>query len=191
MAEQTVKEWGRLDVMVNGVGGPLSMLKFHEGLLEDRDSPTKTDNKLIIDHTEEDWDLVIDVKLRGSFNCVRAVAPQMIKQKEGHIILISSGTGLRPGKRLSSYAAAKAGVLGLMKAAARELGEYNIKVNAVNPGLITHRLLPLSEVTQEGYMGETMLARLSTAQDFADFIVYLSEKNNISGQIFHLDSRAL
>jgi len=179
---------------VNAVGGPLSMLKFHEqlpGTSTDRASPTKKDNKLLVDHSEEEWDLVVDVNLKGSFNCIRAVAPQMIKQRDGHIILVSSGTGIRPGKLMSSYAAAKAGIFGLMKAAARELGEYNIKVNAVNPGQIIHELLPLSEITQEGYINETMLGRRSNPQDFADFVVYLSQKNNISGQIFNLDSRVL
>jgi 3-oxoacyl-[acyl-carrier protein] reductase len=112
----------------------------------------------------------------------------MIKQREGHIILISTGIGLRPRKLMSSYAAAKAGVFGLMKAAALELGEYNIKVNAVNPGLIIHESLPAGAVS-EGYISETMLGRLSKGQDLADFLVYLSHMNNISGQIINLDSR--
>lgn len=178
MVEETVKRWGRIDVVVNAGGGTLAAL-------------TKKENKLLLDHSEEDWDLVINVNLKGSFNVLRAVAPQMMKQRDGHIILISSGTGLKPGKLLSSYAAAKSGVNGLMKAAAREFGEYNIKVNAVNPGLITHEQLVLGGINPEGYISETMLGRLSNPKDLADFVVYISQKDNISGQIFNMDSRVL
>lgn len=179
MVEETVKKWGRIDVVVNTAGGALAML-------------TKKENKLLLDHTEEDWDLVVDVNLKGSFNVLRAVAPQMIKQKDGHIILVSSGTGLRPGPLFSSYAAAKSGVNGLMKAAAREFGQYNIKVNAVNPGLITHEQLVLGPgVSSEGYIGETMLGRLSSPEELAEFVVYLSQRNNISGQIYNMDSRVV
>jgi 3-oxoacyl-[acyl-carrier protein] reductase len=178
MVEETVKRWDRVDVVVNTAGGTLAML-------------TKKENKLLLEHTEEEWDLVVDVNLKGSFNCLRAVAPQMIKQKEGHIILVSSGTGIRPGKLMSSYAAAKSGVNGLMKAAARELGEYNIKVNAINPGLVTHRQLVLGGVTAEGYITETTLGRLTNPEEVANFVVRLAEMNNISGQILNMDSRVL
>ena len=152
------------------------------------------ENKLLLEHSDEEWDLVVDTNLKGTYNCLRAVAPQMIKQKEGHIILVSSGQGLRPGPKLSSYAAAKAGVLGLMKAAASEFGEYNIKVNAVIPGLIPHQLLALGGFVPDyvkRYRDETTLGRLSTPEDFADFIVCLSQMNNVSGQTFSLDSRIL
>ncbi len=178
MVEETVRKWDRVDIVVNVAGGNLAML-------------TKEKNKLLLEHSEEEWDLVVDVNLKGSFNCLRAVAPQMIKQGDGHIILVSSGTGLRPAKLMSSYAAAKAGVFGLMKAAAREFGEYNIKVNAVNPGLITHERLILDPINPDGYISNTMLGRLSTPEDFADFVVYLSQKNNISGQTFNMDSTVL
>ncbi len=178
LVEEVVRKWDRIDVVVNAAGGALAML-------------TKKENKSLLDHTEDDWDLVIDVNLKGSFNVLRAAAPQMIKQKDGHIILVSSGTGLRPGKIMSSYAAAKAGVNGLMKAAAVELGQYNIKVNAINPGLITHEKLCLGGVAPDGYIGETMLGRLSTAEDLADFVLFISQKDNLSGQIFNNDSRML
>lgn len=178
MVEETVAKWNRVDILVNAAGGSLSML-------------TKGENKTIVEHSDEDWDLVMDVNLKGSFNCIRAVAPQMIKQRDGHIILVSSGSGLRPSKRQSSYAAAKAGVFGLMKVAARELGEHNIKVNAVTPGLIVHERMDLGGFSADGYISETMLGRTSNREDFADFVVYLSQKNHISGQTFNLDSRLL
>ncbi len=178
MVDKALKKWGRIDIVVNAAGGTLAML-------------TKQKNKLLLEHSEKEWDLVLEVNLKGSYNCLRAVAPQMIKQRDGHIMLVSSGTGIRPGSLVSSYAAAKAGVFGLMKAAARELGEYDIKVNAVNPGLITHKLLALGGIEPEGYVRETTLGRLSSPEDMADFVVYLCQKNNISGQIFNLDSRVL
>ncbi len=178
MAAATVEKWGHIDIVLNAAGGTLAML-------------TKKDNKALLDQTEEEWDLVVNVNLKGSFNCVRAVAPYMIQQREGHIILVASGTGIRPGPRMSSYAAGKAGVIGLMKAAARDLGEYNVRVNAVNPGLITHELLALGGASAQGYTSETMLGRLSSPEDFADFVVYMSHMNNISGQIYNVDSRVL
>jgi len=178
MVELTVKKWQKVDVLLNAAGGTLAML-------------TKQNNKLLLEHSESEWDLVVNINLKGVFNCIKAVAPQMVKQKDGHIILLASGSGIRPGKLISSYAAAKAGVFGLMKAAARELGEYNVKVNAVNPGLITHRSMFMGGTSPEQYIAETMLGRLSTAEDLARFVVSLSEVTSASGQIFTLDSRSL
>lgn len=178
MAEAAIEKWGHIDIVLNAAGGTLAML-------------TRKDNKALLEQSEEEWDLVVDVNLKGSFNCVRAVAPHMVQQRNGHIILVASGTGIRPGPRMSSYAAAKAGVIGLMKAAARDLGEYNVRVNAVNPGLITHELLELGGASAEGYQSDTMLGRLSSPEDFADFVVYMSHMKNISGQIYNVDSRVL
>ena len=165
MVEETVRRWNRIDVVVNAAGGSFSQL-------------TKKENKLLLEYSEEDWDLVVDINLKGTFNCLRAVAPQMIKQQEGHFILIASLQGLRPHALVSNYAAAKAGLFGLMKTAALEFGEYNIKVNAVNPGGET-------AASKE----ESMLGRLATPGDLADFTVYLSQTSNISGQTFHVGSR--
>ena len=178
MVEETVRRWDRVDIMVNLAGGSLAML-------------TKKENKLLVDHSEEDWDLLIDINLKGSFNCLKAVAPQMIKQRDGHIILVASGQGLRPNKAMSIYAAAKAGVIGMMRAAAIELGEHNIKVNAVCPGLIVHEQLPpiSGALIRKSYINQTMLSRLSNPEDFADWVVFLSQKDNASGQIYNLDSR--
>lgn len=180
MVEETVKRWGKVDIMVDLAGGSFGML-------------TKGKNKLLVDHSEEDWDYTVDINLKGSFNCIKTVAPQMIKQRDGHIILFVSGQGLRPRKELSSYAAAKAGTIGLMKAAAFELGEYNIKVNAITPGLIVHeQLYPVpSEKVLEAYLNQTVLRRLSKPEDIADWVVFMSQKNNVSGQIYNLDSRPL
>ncbi|MFC2003379.1 SDR family NAD(P)-dependent oxidoreductase [Chloroflexota bacterium] len=181
MVVETVRRWDRIDIVVNAAGGSLAALA--EGK-----------NKLLLEYTDEEWDIVVDTNLKGTFNCLRAVAPQMIKQREGHIILISSGQGIRPGPLVSIYAAAKAGVFGLMKAAARELGDYNIKVNAVNPGLIPRKSFTSAGFPSDfiaSYAKETALGRLSTPEDFADFVFYLSQTKNISGQTFNVDSRIL
>ncbi len=154
---------------------------------------TSGKNKPLVDHSEEDWDTTVDTNLKGSFHCIKAVAPQMIKQRDGHIILVISGQGLKPRQNMSSYAAAKAGIIGLMRAAAFELGEYNVRVNAVSPGLIIHKqLYPVpSEQVSGAYINQTMLHRLSKPEEFADWVVFLSQKNNVSGQIYSLDSRPL
>ena len=178
MVEETVRRFHGVDVLVNLAGGTLTML-------------TNNENKVLLEHNDDEWDIVVDTNLKGSFNCIRAVAPQMIKQGGGHIVLVSSGIGIRPARLMSSYAAAKAGVFGLMKAAATELGEMNIKVNAVNPGLIRHGGLDLGGVNAEAATKERVLGRLSSVQDFSDFVVYLSQKDNISGQIFNVESRIL
>jgi len=183
MVEETVKKWGRIDVVVNSAGGTYSML-------------TRKGEKKLLEHTEEIWDLVIDVNLKGSFNCVKAVVPQMIKQKDGHIILVSSGSALRPGKLMCSYSAAKAGVLALMKAAANEFGEYNVKVNAVLPGFIAHWKGEELEQVLGGYkpdyyMRETMLNRNATPEDLAELVFFVSETKNVSGQTYNNDSRLL
>lgn len=168
MIDETVRRWGRIDTLVNSAGGTLARL-------------TGKENKMLLETSEEEWNLVVDVNLKGTFNCLKVVVPQMIKQGGGHIILVSSGVGLRPLRRMACYAAAKAGVLGLMKAAAREFGEYNIKVNAVCPGLIPHKFLPLGGLSPGNVVSEQTLGRLSTAEDFADFLVHISQMNNTSG----------
>jgi 3-oxoacyl-[acyl-carrier protein] reductase len=183
MVAETVKKWGRIDVVVNTAGGTYSML-------------TRKGEKKLLEHTDEIWDLVIDVNLKGSLNCLKAVVPQMIKQKDGHIIMVSSGSSIRPGKLMSSYAAAKAGVTALAKAAANEFGEHNIKVNVVLPGFIAHwKGEELQQVlggySPEYYMRETFLGRNATPEDFADLVFFVAQTTNISGQTYNNDSRLL
>jgi 3-oxoacyl-[acyl-carrier protein] reductase len=183
MVEEAVSKWGRVDVVVNTAGGTYSML-------------TRKGEKKLLEHTEEIWDLVIDVNLKGSFNCLKAVVPQMIKQKDGHIIMVSSGSSVRPGRLMSSYAAAKAGVTALAKAAANEFGEHNIKINVVFPGFIAHwKGEELQQVlggyNPEYYMRETFLGRNATPEDFAELVFFISQTTNASGQLYNNDSRLL
>lgn len=179
MVEATLDRWGRVDVLVNNAGGGRRWLG---------------QGQLVTEIEEMVWDKVVNVNLKGTFLCIKAVMPQMIKQREGHIINVSSGLGLRGAKGLSAYAAAKAGVFGLTKSVARELGDHNIKVNAVCPGRILHeRTVRESRATQKGLdQMENLLHRTTgSAQEFAEFVVHLSSMENISGQTFNLDSRIL
>ncbi|MDP2951758.1 MAG: SDR family NAD(P)-dependent oxidoreductase [Chloroflexota bacterium] len=182
MVDETVKRWGRLDVMVSNAGGNLGMLGGKD--------------KLLVDLEEEAWDLAMAVNLTGAFYCVKAAAPQMMQQKEGHIVLVASGTGLRGKEGMGAYAASKMGVIGLMKTAARELGNFNIKVNALHPGRIMHgsvmaALKSISQAAADEYLREAVLHHDNNADEFADFIFHLTEMQNVSGQSLNVDSRIL
>ena len=175
MVRQAMGKWKKVDVIACVAGQSLKRL-----------SAEKKD-KLLIEHTDEDWDLVMETNLRGTFHCIKAVAEPMMAQRDGHIIIMGSGTGTTGGSRVSSYATVKAGLYGLMKSAAIELGEYNIKVNIVNPGRVLHP----GDVLKESNIQENTLKRISNAPDVADFYVHLAGMKNTSGQIFNLDSRIL
>lgn len=115
MAKKTVKKFGRIDILVNNAG----IFPF----------------KSLLEMREEDWDKVLDVNLKGVFNCTKAVIPKMIKQKYGKIINITSIAGVKVGHvGLVHYCASKAGIVGFTKATALELAQYGINVNAIAPG---------------------------------------------------------
>jgi len=178
LVNAAVAKWSRVDVMACVAGQSLGRLT---GTARE---------KSLVEHSTEDWDLVVDTILKGTFHCVKAVSGPMSAQKEGHIIIMASGTGLKPRKGASSYAAAKAGLFGLMKSAAMELGESGIQVNAVNPGYVPH---PGSRdetpESIEAYKRQTLMNRTSEAGEVADFFVHLGGMRNVSGQIFNLGNR--
>ncbi|MBI4333751.1 MAG: SDR family oxidoreductase [Chloroflexi bacterium] len=174
MVQDTIAGWKRIDVLA-AVGG--------QGL--GRLSGTRKE-KLLIEHTDEDWDLVIETNLKGTFHCIKAVAGPMMEQRDGHIIIMGSNIGTTGRTRAGSYGTSKAGLYGLMKVAALELGEYNIKVNVVNPGRVAH---PGDVVDRN--IQESLLKRIQDAEEVADFYVYLAGMRNVSGQIFNLDSRIM
>jgi 3-oxoacyl-[acyl-carrier protein] reductase len=175
LVDETLARWSRVDVMACIAGQSLGRLR------------EIGEEKPLIEHTEEDWDLVIDTNLKGTFHCIKAVSRPMIAQKEGYIIIIASGTGLRPRKGASSYATAKSGLFGLMKSAALELGEFNIQVNAINPGYVPHEGTPDENI--ENYKRQTLLSRTSTAEEVAKFFVHLSTMSQVSGQTLNLSNR--
>lgn len=182
MVQLALDKFGRLDVMVCNAGGTLSMITG------------SGKEKLLLEYESDEWDLVIETNIKGSFNCIKAAAPPMIKLGGGHIIIVASGAGLRGRIKMSSYAAAKAGEIGLMKAAARELGEHNIKVNALNPGRILHGAIQsvvANYPQHDVYLQEAVLHRNGNAEEFARFVGHMVQMENISGQVINLDSQIL
>lgn len=170
MIDQIIREWGRVDVLINNAG--------------------ITKESLLIKTSEEDFKEVIDTNLKGPFNSIRAVAHYMIKQNSGHIINISSLAGIKGREGLSAYSASKAGLIGLTLSAARELGRYNIMVNAVLPGyMLTDMGTTSSESARTRALEESIVRRFSEPEQVAEFICCLSETSGITGQIFNLDSR--
>ena len=172
VVEDTLRRWGRIDVLACVAGGALGRL-------------TGGREKLITEYSTEEWDLVLDSNLKGVFHCIKAVAPPMMERRQGHIIIMGSGTGSKGRAGWSAYAAAKAGTLGLMKSAALELGEYNVKVNVVAPGKNPHP--GEAEMSAEG----NILRRTNEPSEAASFFVQLSRMKGVTGQFLNLDARIL
>jgi 3-oxoacyl-[acyl-carrier protein] reductase len=142
--------------------------------------------------TEAEFDHVIDVNLKGAFLVSQAAVKLMSKQRHGHIVNIGSYSALSGPAGQANYAAAKAGLIGFSQSIAKEYGARNIRANCVLPGFLetkmTRHLLE-DAVWREGLMSQHTLGRLNTAQDVARFIVFLHSLENVSGQVFQLDSR--
>ncbi len=171
MVKEVMKKWGRIDVLINNAG--------------------ITKDNLLLKTSDDDWDTVLKTNLKGVFNTIREVARVMVRHG-GHIINISSASGLKGKAGQSSYAASKAGLIGLTKSAAIELGRFNIKVNAVLPGVLPTDMVKGSHPSvKEKAKSESVIGRLSDIEKVAEFICGLTEMDNVSGQIFNLDSRII
>lgn len=173
-AERLIKEakevFGRVDILVNNAG--------------------ITKDNLIMRMKEEDFDSVIDVNLKGAFNCLKAVTPIMIRQKSGKIINMSSVVGVIGNAGQVNYCASKAGLIGMTKSLAREIGGKNINVNAIAPGFIdTDMTKVLSEEQKKNIMSQVPLKRLGQADDIANLALFLAseQSNYITGQVIHVD----
>lgn len=162
--------------------GELELLVCNAGVLADR-----TLSKM----SEQDWDHVLDVNLKGAFLCAREVARGMARRRSGHIIFISSYSALHPPIGQINYSSAKSALLGMMKSMAQELGGRNVRVNAVVPGFMETKMTgALSEELKEGIRGRHVLGRYNTTAEAADFITHLHLRMpHTSGQVFNLDSR--
>lgn len=172
MIEAVAKRWGRIDVVVNNAG--------------------ITKDGLLVKMLEEDWDMVMDTNLKGVFHCIRSVSRVMTKQRVGHIINIASIVGLQGREGQANYSASKAGLIGLTKASAKELGHFNIQVNAILPGYLqTDMGDTVSDAVHERIVRQNALGRMSDPHEVADFIYHLSLMKNVSGQVFNLDSRVV
>jgi 3-oxoacyl-[acyl-carrier protein] reductase len=140
--------------------------------------------------TEEQWDLVLDINLKGYFNYIRAVAPLFREQQSGKIVNITSINGLRGKFGQSNYSASKAGVIGLTKTVARELGKYGINVNAIAPGLIeTDMMKNADESVRSAALEEIVLKRIGQPEDVANVVAFLCTDmaRHITGEVIKVD----
>ncbi len=170
MVKKVVEEFGSIDILVCNAG-------------INRDST-------VWKMTEEQWDQVIDINLKGYFNYIHAVAPYFRDQKHGRIINITSINGLRGKFGQSNYSASKAGIIGLTKAVARELGRSQVTVNAVAPGMIlTPMAMELEQKWLDAAKAETVLDKLGTPEDVANLVSFLAsdDAGHITGQVISVD----
>jgi 3-oxoacyl-[acyl-carrier protein] reductase len=165
-----VKAAGRLDILVNNAGMAI--------------------DNLVLRLKPEEWDEVMAVNLRGTFNCTRAAARTMLRAHYGRIINLSSVIGLMGNAGQSAYAAAKAGIVGFTKSMARELASRQVTVNAVAPGLIeTEMTASLPEDRRTEYLSVIPAGRLGTVDEVADLVVFLArrEAGYITGQVISIN----
>ena len=162
-------KYGQIDVLVNNAG--------------------ITRDGLIMRMKEEDWDAVINVNLKSAFNCIKAVSAIMVKQRSGRIINLASVVGVMGNPGQANYVASKAGMIGLTKTVAKELGSRGITVNAVAPGFIdTDMTAVLSDKAKEAMLSIIPLQRAGTPQDVANAITFLASDSAayITGQVIHV-----
>ncbi|HUW14130.1 MAG TPA: beta-ketoacyl-ACP reductase [Anaerolineae bacterium] len=177
--DQVAKEYGRVDILINNAG-----------VLRDHLLVKLKDGELVRQMPENDFDLVVAVNLKGVFNCTQAVAPYMIRQGSGVILNATSIVGLDGNFGQTNYVATKAGVIGMTKVWARELGRYNIRVNAVAPGFTaTEMVMQMPEETLENMRSRTPLGRLGQPADVANAYLFLAsdEASFISGVVLRVD----
>jgi 3-oxoacyl-[acyl-carrier protein] reductase len=170
MMDAFIQRWKRLDVLINNAG-----------INRDR---------TILKMTNGEWNDVVDVNLSGAFWCLREASRVMVEQKSGAIINIASIVGIRGGVGNANYAAAKAGLIGLTKGAARELGRLGIRVNAVLPGFHeTDMSAAMPRELKEKVIAEHVMGHFTRYEDLAAFVRQVAENQSISGQILSADSR--
>ncbi len=168
--DRILDRWGRIDALVNNAGVVADQLFWRL--------------------READWDRVVAVNLKGAWLCARAALAPMRAQTDGHIINVSSFAARHGPEGQANYAAAKAGLLGLTVALAREAGPDGVRVNAVLPGVLpTPMTATLSEKQWQGLIAANVLRRPNSMAEVAQFIAFLATMQNVSGQVFQLDSR--
>ncbi len=170
LVDQTKGRFARIDVLVNNAG--------------------ITRDALLVRMKDEDWDRVLDVNLRGAFLMTRAVAKVMMRQKGGRIINMTSAAGAMGNPGQANYSAAKAGLIGLTKTAARELSRWGILVNAVAPGLIeTDMAAAIPAEAREALLAQIPLGRIGSGREVAEVVRFLAGDGAayITGQVLHVN----
>ena len=170
LIEAVEKEFGQVDILVNNAG--------------------LTRDNILFRLKDDDWDAVLDANLRGAFVAIRTVARGMIKRRWGRIINIASVVGITGNKGQANYAASKAGLIGLTKSVAKELGSRNVLVNAVAPGFIeTDMTAAMTPEARAALAGQIPLERLGTPRDIAGVVTFLASEQAayITGQVLVVD----
>lgn len=174
LIDTVMSKFGGVDILVNNAG--------------------ITRDNLLMRISEAEWDAVISVNLKGTFNCIKAVTRPMMKQRRGKIINISSVVGVMGNVGQANYAASKAGIIGLTKSAAKELGARGIQVNAIAPGYIeTDMTKDLPETAKESFLTFIPLKRPGQPEDVANVVAFLcsADSDYITGQVIHVDGGML
>jgi len=170
MVQAVLEQFGRIDTLINNAG-----------IARD---------KLILRMTEEDWDAVLDINLKGTFNCTKAVIRHMSKQRSGKIVNIASVVGEMGNAGQANYSASKAGVIGLSKSLAREVAARDITVNCVAPGYIQTAMTDsLPESVKKAFLEMIPMRRLGTPADVAQAVKFLlsDQAAYITGQVIHVN----
>jgi len=168
--QKILDKFGRIDILINNAG--------------------ITRDGLIVRMSETDWDAVLSVNLKGAFNCTKAVAKPMMKQRGGRIINIASIIGITGNAGQANYAASKGGVIAFTKSVAKELASRNINVNAIAPGFIeTNMTLKLSDEIRNGILKMIPLGKFGSAKDVANLALFLVSNDSayITGQVIQVD----
>lgn len=170
VVEEIIKEFGRVDILVNNAG--------------------ITRDGLIMRMSEQQWDMVININLKSAYNFIHALTPVMVKQRSGSIINMSSVVGVSGNAGQANYSASKAGLIGLAKSVADELGSRGIRANAVAPGfIITEMTGQLPEEVRASWNEKIPLRRGGTTEDVANVCLFLASdlSSYVSGQVIHCD----
>ena len=169
VVEEIVKDFGRIDILINNAG--------------------ITKDGLMMRMSEQQWDAVINVNLKSAFNFIHAITPIMMRQKSGSIVNMSSVVGVSGNAGQSNYSASKAGMIGLAKSIAKELGSRGIRANAIAPGfIITEMTGALSEEVRNEWAKQIPLRRGGTPEDVANAALFLASdlSSYVSGQVINV-----